>query len=307
MNTTRIRTKTPPPLQGLGGEADQGRGEECEQLSAGAARTPPPGLGPLRGLTPQGEGVSFTFNRHRASRRTLALLSLTLLLSGCGALTRLSEIGRPPTMTPSSDPTKDPAWRPLTMPMPARQPPPAASEALWRSGSRAFFKDQRASQVGDVITIVVNMNDAATLNNVTSTTRASGESAGMPNFFGMETLLPKAVTASSLLSLSSGNNNTGTGQIKRNEAVTLSLAGVVTQVLPNGNLVVAARQEFGVNDELREVRVTGVIRTQDITSENTVQSNQIAEARIEYGGRGQLTDIQAPRWGQQVMDIVLPF
>ncbi|HUN40254.1 MAG TPA: flagellar basal body L-ring protein FlgH, partial [Acetobacteraceae bacterium] len=164
------------------------------------------------------------------------------------------------------------------------------------------------SQVGDVITIVVNMNDAATLNNVTSTTRASGESAGVPNFFGMETLLPKAIAdPSKLLSVSSGNNNTGTGQIKRNEAVTLSLAGVVTQVLPNGNLVIAARQQIRVNDELREVAVTGVIRPEDITSENTVQSNQIAEARIAYGGRGQLTDIQTPRWGQQVMDILLPF
>jgi flagellar L-ring protein FlgH len=239
--------------------------------------------------------------------RPVTLLCLTLLLSGCGALTRLSEVGRPPAMTPSSDPTKDPTWRPLTMPMPARQPPPSEPNALWRAGSRAFLKDQRASQVGDVITIVVNMNDAATLNNVTSTTRSSGESAGMPNFFGMETLLPKAVTASSLLSLSSGNNNTGTGQIKRNEAVTLSLGGVVTQVLPNGNLVVAARQEIRVNGELRELRVTGVVRPQDIASDNTVQHDRLAEARIEYGGRGQLTDIQSPRWGQQVMDIVLPF
>jgi len=238
----------------------------------------------------------------------IGLLCLGLLLSGCGALTKLSEVGRPPAMTPSSDPTKDPNWRPMSLPMPARQPPPNEPDSLWRTGSRAFFKDQRAAQVGDVITIVVNMNDAATLNNVTSATRASGESAGMPQFFGMQALLPSnIVDPSKLMSLSSGNNNVGTGQIKRNEAVTLSVAGVVTQVLPNGNLVVAARQEFRVNDELRQIQVTGVIRTQDITSENTVQSNQIAEARIEYGGRGQLTDIQTPRWGQQMMDILLPF
>jgi len=239
--------------------------------------------------------------------RPVTFLCLALLLSGCGALSRLSEVGRAPAMTPTSDPTKDPEYRPLSMPMPALQPAPTEPNALWRSGSRAFLKDQRAAQVGDVISIEVNINDTATLNNVTSTTRASGESAGMPNFFGLETLLPKAVTASSLLSLSSGNNNTGTGQIKRNETVTLSLGGVVTQVLPNGNLVVAARQQMVVNGELRELRVTGVVRPQDITSENTVQSAQIAEARIEYGGRGQLTDIQSPRWGQQVMDILLPF
>ena len=241
-------------------------------------------------------------------RLQLGLLCLGLLMSGCGALTKLSEVGRPPALTPGSDPTKDPKWRPMTLPMPAREPPPNQPDALWRSGSRAFFKDQRAAQVGDVITIVVNMTDTATLNNVTTATRTGAESAGMPNFFGLETLLPKAIVdPSKLMSISSGNSNVGTGQIQRNEAVTLTLAGVVTQVLPNGNLVVAARQEFRVNSELRELQVTGVIRMQDITSENTVQSNQIAEARIEYGGRGQLTDIQTPRWGQQVMDIVLPF
>ena len=244
----------------------------------------------------------------RPGRLCVGLLCLGLPLSGCGALTKLSEVGRPPAMTPSSDPTKDPNWRPMSLPMPAREPPPNQPDALWRSGSRAFFKDQRAAQVGDVITIVVNMSDTATLNNVTTATRTSSEAEGMPNFFGMQALLPKTIVdPSKLMSISSGNSNVGTGQIQRNEAVTLSLAGVVTQVLPNGNLVVAARQEFRVNEELRDLQVTGVIRTQDITSENTVQSNQIAEARIEYGGRGQLTDIQEPRWGQQMMDILLPF
>jgi flagellar L-ring protein precursor FlgH len=247
----------------------------------------------------------------RLSRRGLLyaeVLCLVTLLAGCGALTKLSEVGRPPAMTASSDPTKDPSWRPMSLPMPAAQPPPGEPNSLWRNGSRAFFKDQRAAQVGDVITIVVNMNDAATLNNATTATRTSAESAGMPNLFGLQALLPKAIVdPSKLMSISSGNSNVGTGQIQRNEAVTLSLAGEITQVLPNGNLVVAARQQFLVNDELRDLKVTGVIRMQDITSENTVQSNQIAEARIQYGGRGQLTDIQAPRWGQQMMDILLPF
>ncbi len=130
----------------------------------------------------------------------------------------------------------------------------------------------------------------------------------MPNFFGMESLLPKTIVdPSTLLSVSSGNNNGGSGQIQRNEAVTLRLAGVVTQMLPNGNLVVAARQEFRVNNELRELRVSGVIRPQDIASDNTVQHDRMAEARIAYGGRGQLMDVQSPRWGQQVMDVLLPF
>jgi flagellar L-ring protein FlgH len=240
-------------------------------------------------------------------RVSLGLVLACLSLAGCGTLGRLSEIGRDPAMTPTSDPTKDPTWRPISMPMPAGQPSPNEANALWRSGSRAFFKDQRAAQVGDIVTVLVKMNDAANLKNVTSSARTSTESAGMPNFFGLEALLPKVITPSALVSLSSANNNTGTGQIQRNEAVTLRLAGIVTQVLPNGNLVVAARQEFLVNSELRELRVTGVIRPQDIASDNTVLHDRMAEARIAYGSKGQLTDLQRARWGQQMMDIVLPF
>ena len=239
-------------------------------------------------------------------RRGIVLVAL--LLSGCGALTRLSEVGRPPAMTPSSDPTQEPGWRPITMPMPKRESTPNEANALWRPGSRAFFKDQRAAQVGDIVTVLVTMNDSADFSNATTTTRTGSESAGMPNLFGMEALLPKTIVdPSKLVTSSSTNANTGTGQIKRAEAVTLRLAGVVTQVLPNGNLVISARQEFRVNTELRELQVSGVIRPQDIASDNTVLHDRMAEARIAYGGRGQLMDLQTPRWGQQMMDIVLPF
>ena len=237
-----------------------------------------------------------------------APLVLTLLLAGCGALSRLSEVGRAPAMTPSSDPTKEIGWRPITMPMPKLENTPNEANALWRPGSRAFFKDQRAAQVGDIVTVLVTMNDSANLSNATSANRTGSESAGMPNIFGMEALLPKTIVdPSKLLTSSSSNANTGTGQIKRAEALTLRLAGVVTQVLPNGNLVVSARQEVRVNSELRELQVTGVIRPQDIASDNTVLHDRMAEARIAYGGRGQLMDVQSPRWGQQIMDIVLPF
>ncbi|HEX4367032.1 MAG TPA: flagellar basal body L-ring protein FlgH [Rhodopila sp.] len=240
----------------------------------------------------------------------LPLICLTLcggMLSGCGALDRLSEVGRPPTMTPTEDPTKDPRWRPLTMPSPTPRPSPPEANALWRPGSRAFFKDQRASQVGDIITVLVNMNDSANLTNDTTATRTSSETAGLPNLFGLESIVPKAINMSSLVSSSSGNSNVGSGQIQRNEAVTLRLAGVITQVLPNGNLVVAARQQFMVNNELRDLQVTGVIRPEDIASDNTVTHDRMAEARISYGGKGQLTDLQRARWGQQMMDILMPF
>jgi flagellar L-ring protein precursor FlgH len=243
--------------------------------------------------------------------RKEALFPLLFLLGGCTALTRLTEIGGPPRMTATTDPTSDPKWRPVTMPMPRAEAAPREPASLWRTGSRAFFKDQRAAQVGDIVTVLVNTADTADVENATNATRSSAETMGMPNMLGLEGLLPrilgKAISPASLVSASSGNNNTGTGVIKRNETVVLRLAGVITQVLPNGNLVVAARQELRVNSELRELKVSGVIRPQDIASDNTVPHDRMAEARISYGGRGQLTDVQTPRYGQQALDILLPF
>ena len=238
------------------------------------------------------------------------MLLATALLSGCGSLSKLSEVGRPPEMTPTSDPTKDPSWRPVSMPMPAREATPIEANSLWRPGSRAFFKDQRAASVGDIVTVLVNITDAADLKNQSSQGRTGSEGMGIPNLFGFEAQIPKILAnavASDLVSINSTGNATGTGAIKRNETVTLRLAGVVTQVLPNGNLVVAARQEVRVNSELRELQVSGVIRPQDIASDNTVRHERMAEARIAYGGRGQLTNMQTPRYGQQVIDILLPF
>lgn len=239
------------------------------------------------------------------------VLALVLLLPGCGALTRLSEVGRPPAMTPSGDPTADPSYRPISMPMPRPQTAPAEANSLWRSGSRAFFKDQRAAAVGDIVTILVNITDAADLKNQSNEGRTGQESMGLPNLLGFEAALPrilaKAVNANQLVSASSAGNASGTGAIKRNETVTLRLAGVIVQALPNGNLAVAARQEVRVNNELRELQVSGVIRPQDIGSDNTVRHDRLAEARIAYGGRGQISDVQRPRYGQQLLDVLLPF
>jgi flagellar L-ring protein precursor FlgH len=243
--------------------------------------------------------------------RLLLPVAATLLLAGCGTLQRLSEVGRPPAMTPSSDPTAEPNWRPITMPMPHAEEVPPEANSLWRPGSRAFFKDQRAARVGDIITVLVNIADAAALNDRTTATRNGSESLGVPNFFGVEAELPhmiaKGIDPKNLINATSGNNSTGTGKITRNETVTLRLAGVITQVLPNGNLVVAARQEVRVNSELRELTVTGVIRPQDIASDNTISHDRMAEARISYGGRGQLTYVQSPPYGQQILDILRPF
>jgi flagellar L-ring protein FlgH len=243
----------------------------------------------------------------RAARRFAPLLVL-LSLPGCGLAQQLSDVGRPPAMTPTANPTLAPGWQPVSMPMPTPRPVPNEADSLWRPGSRAFFKDQRAQRVGDLVTIVVSMNDAATLKDNTTATRSGSESLGVPNFFGLEALLAHVpMDPSKLVSSSSANGNTATGQIQRNEDVTLRLAGEVTQVLPDGNLVVAASQEFRVDNELRVLRVSGVIRPEDIASDNTISSDRMAEARIAYGGRGELTQLQGPRWGQQVMDILAPF
>ncbi len=239
--------------------------------------------------------------------QVIACLLAPALLGGCGALDRLSDIGRPPAMSPVSDPTQDPSWRPVSMPMPAGQPAPAEANSLWRSGSRAFFKDQRAAQVGDILTVLVNIADTANLQNASTAKRDMDQTLGVPALFGLSNLLPKAIDPSKLVSISSNGAADGTGTIKRNETVTLRLAGEITQVLPNGNLVLVARQEVRVNSELRELQVSGIVRPQDIASDNTVPHDRLAEARIAYGGRGQITAVQTPRWGTQVGDILLPF
>ncbi len=239
--------------------------------------------------------------------RWLILLLLTTSLSGCGTFDRLSDIGRPPTMSQIADPTAARDYRPVTMPMPPVQPPPTELASLWRPGSRAFFRDQRAAQVGDLLTVLVNITDNADFENNTTASRTGAESMGIPNLFGLKGKVVSAVTGANSLSTNSNNSNIATGKIARTETMTLRLAGIVTQVMQNGNLVVAARQEVRANSELRVLQVTGIVRPQDITGDNTITHDRMAEARISYGGRGQLTDLQTPRYGQQLMDIVLPF
>lgn len=234
-----------------------------------------------------------------------------LSLSGCGTFSNLAYVGHPPPMTPIVNPTQAPGWRPVSMPMPPLHQAPTAPDSLWRRGARAFFKDQRASRVGDIITITVNINDDATLKDQTTLGRTGSESLGVPNLFGLENLIPhvlgKSVNPSSLVSVSGAGNSTGTGQIQRNESVALSLAGEITQTLPDGNFVVVARQEMRVNGELRILTVSGICRPQDIASNNTIQADQLAEARISYGGHGLLSGEQSPRYGQQVLDDLVPF
>ncbi len=238
------------------------------------------------------------------------LLAVLLLLGGCANLTRLSEIGGPPRMSPSADPTRAPGWRPMTMPMPRAREATPAPDALWRPGSRAFFRDQRAARVGDLVTVVVNVNSSADLKNNTGATRASNQSMGVPNVLGLESQLPRMFAGfnpASALSTTSASGNTGTAELKRSEGVTVQLAAVVTQVLPNGNLVISGSQEMRVGGELRRLTISGVARPEDIDSDNTISLERMAEARLSYGGLGQLTDVQTPPWGQQILNFLMPF
>jgi flagellar L-ring protein precursor FlgH len=236
-----------------------------------------------------------------------APLLLLLSLSACGAAGRLSELGRPPGFAA----IENPGPRSIAMPMPDPQPPLTEANSLWRPGSRTFLRDQRAAQVGDLVTVLVQIEDRAQLQNTTERSRNNNESLGLPRILGLESsitrILPNMVDPSRLLEGQSENQSRGAGQIQRTETVTLRVAATVTQSLPNGNLVVAGRQQVRVNHEMRDLQISGIIRPQDIGSDNTVRHDRLAEARIAYGGRGTVSDVQQPRYGQQLLDIVLPF
>ena len=174
-------------------------------------------------------------------------------------------------------------------------------------GAKSFFNDPRARLIGDVITVNVSTADAAKLSNTTSRSRANSENASMDNLFGLEKAFPSQLDPSSLVKMGSDLSNTGTGAVARSESINLTLAALVAQVLPNGNLVIDGHQQVRVNNELRDMRVSGIVRREDITQDNTVNLTQIAEARISYGGRGIVSDVQQPRYGSQLLDIIMPW
>ncbi|HEY7998326.1 MAG TPA: flagellar basal body L-ring protein FlgH [Pseudolabrys sp.] len=244
-----------------------------------------------------------TVTRHAA----LAAIA-TSLLSSCATWDRLKNVGQQPALSSVDNPTARPGYKPVQMPMPAAQPASYNPNSLWRNGSRAFFKDQRAHQIGDLLTVQVNITDKANLSNETQRTRATSEDSGITNFFGKSKVpIMNAPVPTRILTTDSNSAADGKGSIARSEALQTNVAAVVTQVLPNGNLVVEGKQEIRVNFEIRELIVAGIVRPEDIQSDNTIDSSKIAQARIAYGGRGQITDIQQDPYGQQLMQVLLPF
>ncbi len=237
-----------------------------------------------------------------------AAAAVAHLVSNCAAIDRIASIGEQPKLSAVESPTTQVGYKPVQMPMPAPQSAVYNPNSLWRTGSRAFFKDQRAHQVGDILTVKVKITDKAEIENATKRSRANKEDSGVDDFFGkkkipiINTSIPtKFITADSTAS------SEGQGSVNRSEELKTNVAAVVTQVLPNGNLVIEGKQEVRVNYEMRELIVGGIVRPEDIESDNTIDSTKIAQARIAYGGRGQITDVQQPRYGQQVLDIILPF
>ena len=235
----------------------------------------------------------------------------SVFLTGCNTLDRLQNIGTEPPLSPVGQPTEAPGYQPVAMPMPHHAPEVYQSNSLWRQGARSFFKDQRARTVGDVLTVNVTISDDASLQNQTTRSRTNAENLGIGGLFGVENQFNRffkgTVDPGSLVELDSDVSNQGQGNVTRTEEINLNVAAVVNQVLPNGNLVIHGRQEVRVNFEVRELYLGGVVRPEDITPENNITHEQIAELRIAYGGRGQLTDVQQPRYGSQVLDVILPF
>lgn len=253
-------------------------------------------------------------NKERATKTAIRFAALALLTSSlvaCNTLSRLADLGEEPKLAEIENPTHAPDYQPVSMPMPVPSQAKSTANSLWRVGSRAFLKDLRATQIGDIVTVVISIDDEASLQNTTNRSRTTSEDLDVPGLAGFQNslgaILPEAATTTDFFNTSSATTQNGTGSVARTEKLTLTVAAVVTQVLPNGNLVLHGRQETRVNYEVRELQIAGVIRPQDITNTNTIAYDDIAEARLAYGGRGHISDVQQPRYGSQLIDILLPF
>lgn len=250
-------------------------------------------------------------------RKIILAAAICATLSGCGAVGRLKQVGKAPKLS-EIQPVEVAEVEPsLAMPadrvrsgttVVAVQPQQGGSASLFRTGAGALFRDQRANKIGDILTIKINIADKADLGNNTSRTRGGSESGGLGGLLGISPVKKLlGADANAALETNSGSKYAGGGTTARSETINMTMAAIVTQVLPNGNLMIKGRQEVRVNFEMRELIITGLIRPEDIARDNSIRHSQIAEARVIYGGKGQLTDAQQARWGQQIYDALFPF
>lgn len=240
--------------------------------------------------------------------RLLAVIGVLAATAGCA---RLEQVGRAPGFTPVEGSYSHHAMYSAPLPESADPDGPGAAASLWSAERGALFGDRRAARRGDIVTVVVNMDDSASLSNTTERSRNAGEQMGIPSLLGipqrLQRRLPDGATFDPAIDTNSGSSFEGTGSVQRNESLELRIAATVVEELPNGVLRIEGQQEVRVNFELRELTLSGYVRPVDISRQNEITYDKIAGARISYGGRGQITDVQQPRYGQQVADAILPF
>ncbi len=243
--------------------------------------------------------------------RPLAVTAIVLALPALAACGSVREAVEGPKMGPMAYPSALVAQaQPVLASAREPAPQPASANSLWRVGAREFFADQRASRVGDILTVLVTIDDSAKTQNTTNTSKVSANAFGVPNFFGLESSLGKILPNAdpkNLISTDSSSTTNGTGGVNRSEQINLTIAAVVTQVLPNGNLVIQGAQEIQTDTEVRQLTVAGIVRPEDITSANTITNAQLAEARINYGGRGDVSAVQKTAVGTSLLQRFSPF
>lgn len=243
----------------------------------------------------------------------MRILSTTLLLvalavSGCG---RTDHMGKAPSFTPTTNNQEHYAMMNPPLPQQASVSRRSDTASLWSGNKASLLGDRRAASRGDILTVVIEVDEKAQIKNESERNRSGSDSLSLPALAGLpqriNERLPTGATTDPLVDISSDSKSSGDGSVKRSEKLTLRVAATVVDVLPNGVLAIEGSQELRVNYELRELLVSGFARSEDISRKNEITFDKIASARVSYGGRGQITDMQQPRWGQQVMDAVLPY
>ncbi len=233
---------------------------------------------------------------------------ICLMLSGCG---RVKHIGTEPAFTPVDDSHELQAMTFGALPTELPSIHEIDRASLWHAGPASLLGDQRAVRRGDILTVVIEIDDAAEISNSSNRSRSGSEQLAIPELFGLpqrvDPDMPAGASLSNAVSLNSSAKSGGEGSVKRKEKLALRIAATVIQTMPNGVLQISGTQQVRVNFEMRELFVSGFVRPEDISRSNEITYDKIAGAQISYGGRGHISDVQQPRIGQQILDVVLPF
>lgn len=229
-------------------------------------------------------------------------------LLGC---TSTSRIGVPPEFSSTSDGREHSAMVFQGLPLRTQEVRNVDRASLWSGTRQSLLGDRRAMERGDILTVVIEIDERAEISNASDRSRNGAENLGVPDLVGIpqriDGRLPEGASSENLVGINSSSSSSGDGSVRRSEKLTLRVAATVIDVLPNGVLSISGTQEVRVNFELRELLVTGYVRPADISRQNEITYDKIASARVSYGGRGQITDVQQPRYGQQILDVILPF